>query len=321
MPLVQKHKVNQYKKEPILIDLAIFLTLIVMLLLPSACFARNQVPDYAGRVSDFAGVISPEYNSKISSLISEIDQKTSAEIVVVTLNSISPYSESEYAQMIFDKWKIGKKGKDNGILILLAVKQRRWRIQTGYGLEGAVPDARCFQIGETQMVPYFKKRDFSQGLYYGVAAVADVIAKDAGVSLNSLQGVTLLKKSKVSTSVFVGGCIFMFLFFLTWSMPWPLYISLPFALLFGSLFYCASPLLGSGVFAGFLCSMILKYLAWTKMPVSDRKSLGYVLWSGSSGSSSSKDGSSGIRFSRGNSGNSDECGGGSSGGGGAGGGF
>ena len=96
-------------------------------------YAQN-LPQPTGWVNDFAGVISPEYKEKLSSLIEELQQKTTTEIAVVTVNSISPYGEIEYARLLFDNWKPGKKGKDNGVLVLLAIKERRWRIETGYGI-------------------------------------------------------------------------------------------------------------------------------------------------------------------------------------------
>ena len=165
----------------------LFLTVFVFF--SFSVFAKEEIPSPEGRVNDFAGVISPEYKEKISSLIDELEQKTSAEICVVTSHSIEPYSESEYAQMLFDNWKIGKKGKDNGALVLLAVKERRWRVHVGYGVEGILPDSVCGKIGRNYMVPYFKEGRYSEGLYYGVAAVANVISKDANVALNGLGGV------------------------------------------------------------------------------------------------------------------------------------
>lgn len=161
----------------------LLLTVAVLLL---SSFAHAQVPAPQGRVNDFAGIISPEYKQKINDLIAEVEQKTSAEIAVVAQSSIAPYSAADYAQMLFDHWKIGKSGKDNGVLILLAVKEREWRIHTGYGVEGILPDGVCGRIGREYMVPYFKEGKYAAGFYFGTAAVAQIIAKDAGVTLNGL---------------------------------------------------------------------------------------------------------------------------------------
>lgn len=159
--------------------------LFVCLILPFWVFAEN-IPQPEGFVNDFAVVISQEYKDKLTSLISEVQEKTSAEIAVVTIDSIAPYNEQGYARLLFDKWSPGKKGKDNGVLVLLAIKERRWRIETGYGVEGILPDALCGKIGRNYMVPYFKEEKYSEGLYQGALKIAQVIAKDANIKLNAL---------------------------------------------------------------------------------------------------------------------------------------
>ncbi len=162
---------------------AFFTLLFIALVCTNHAFAEN-VPQPAGRVNDFANVISQEYSDRLTSLIQELEGKTNAEIAVVTITSIAPYDEKAYARMLFDSWKPGKKGKDNGVLVLLAIRQRRWRIETGYGLEGILPDGRCGEIGRNYMVPYFKAGSYGEGLYRGVAVISYVIAKDAGVTLS-----------------------------------------------------------------------------------------------------------------------------------------
>jgi uncharacterized protein len=156
---------------------------LIFLILPAFGYAEN-IPQPAGWVNDFAGVIDGTYKEKLNSLIGELEQKTGSEVAVVTVASIAPYDEKEYARLVFDSWKPGKKGKDNGVLVLLAVKERRWRIETGYGVEGILPDGLCGEIGRNYMVPYFKDGNYGEGLYQGVGAVANVIAKDAKVTLN-----------------------------------------------------------------------------------------------------------------------------------------
>jgi uncharacterized protein len=158
---------------------------LVILFLSLTLFASAQsVPQPSGWVNDFSGVINPEYKEKINSLISDLEQKTSSEIAVVTIDSISPYGEIDYARMLFDKWKPGKKGKDNAVLVLLAVKERRWRIETGYGVEGILPDGLCGEIGRNYMVPYFKEGRYSEGLYSAVVKIAEVVS---GKDLSALK--------------------------------------------------------------------------------------------------------------------------------------
>jgi len=149
--------------------------LLAFFILPLFVYAEN-LPQPTGWVNDFAGVISADDKEKLNSLIGGLEEKTSAEIAVVTVTSIAPYDENEYARLLFDNWKPGKKGKDNGVLVLLAVKERRWRIETGYGIEGILPDGLCGEIGRNYMVPYFKEGRYAEGFYQGTLKIASVIS-------------------------------------------------------------------------------------------------------------------------------------------------
>ncbi len=164
-----------------------FFFLFVFLNFALFAYAEN-VGKPEGWVNDFANVISTDYQQKLTSLIQEVEGKTSSEIAVVTVTSIAPYGEIEYARLLFDNWKPGKKGKDNGVLVLLAVKERRWRIETGYGVEGILPDGLCGEIGRNYMVPYFKEGKYGEGLYQGALKISQIISKDANVNLKSLDG-------------------------------------------------------------------------------------------------------------------------------------
>jgi len=191
---------------------------VLTIFLVCSCRAQEiraiEAPKPIGRVNDFANVIPEEYRAKLDALIREIDDKTSAEIAVVTVGSIAPLDENGYARLIFDTWKIGKKGKDNGVLILLAVKERRWRIESGYGLEGILPDGRCGEIGRAYMVPLFKEGKYGEGVYRGVGAVARVIAKDSGVTLDSLAGLKPAQISRVDNSMSPLEALFLLIFIL-----------------------------------------------------------------------------------------------------------
>lgn len=169
---------------------------IIALTLP--IFAED-IPAPAGWVNDFANIISPDYTSKLTNLIQELEEKTAAEIAVVTIRSIAPYDEKEYARLVFDNWRPGKRGKDNGILILLAIKERRWRIEVGYGLEGVLPDGICGEIGRKYMVPYFKEARYSEGLYQGALRVSQIIAHNANINLNALEGLKKLPREDSAT--------------------------------------------------------------------------------------------------------------------------
>jgi uncharacterized protein len=235
-------------------------------------------------VNDFAGVITPEYEAKLTSLIEELEQKTSAEIFVVTVQSIAPYDEKEYARMLFDNWKPGKKGKDNGVLVLVAIKERRWRIETGYGVEGILPDGRCGEIGRNYMVPYLKEGKYSEGLYYGVAAVAKVIAQGAKINMGSLAGVPLKKRPPPTPPMIY---LFILFFFYFWNLPWPIFIGLPFTLLFAFVLFYISRLLGFLAIAAYCGAMFSRYMYWHNLPVDKRGSLWKLMLLGAAAYSAS----------------------------------
>lgn len=257
---------------------------IFVLLFSRQVFCDDRVPSPQGWVSDFAGVINKGYTDKLNSLISELEEKTTAEIAVVTMNSIAPYGENEYARMLFDKWKPGKKGKDNGVLILLAIKERRWRIETGYGIEGTLPDGLCGEIGRNYMVPYFKEGRYSEGLYYGSLSIAKVIAENTHVRLENLED-TRLKQNNEHSPVFPE-LIFLFAFstFLFTSCSFIIKLSLlggfliTGAIAFSVIVWLCStfrffnffPLVLLAI-ANYLFCLFLRYISWLTIPLAIRK--------------------------------------------------
>jgi uncharacterized protein len=140
-------------------------------------------PNYRGYTNDFAAILDTKTVAAIDSICRQVEEKTTAQIAVVTVTTTSPLVLEEYAVRLFKKWGIGLKDKDNGLLILMAVNDKKVRIETGYGLEGALPDALCSQIVYQVMVPAFKQGDFQTGLILGTAAVAELIAKEHNVGL------------------------------------------------------------------------------------------------------------------------------------------
>lgn len=192
---------------------------IFLFILPMFCYGQD-VPKPTGWVNDFAGVISSADKAKITSLIQQLEEKTSAEIAVVTIKSIAPYDENSYARALFDTWQIGKKGKDNGVLILLAIQERRWRIETGYGIEAVLPDGLCGEIGRTVMVPYFKQGDYGLGLYYGVQHIVAVIARQAKVEISGMESIKPLKGRKADEVM--SWILFALFLFTIWILLWSL---------------------------------------------------------------------------------------------------
>lgn len=159
------------------------LILIGFLLLDCLVWAEHPFPKPSGSVNDFANVIPPAYAQKIQAITLELYEKTHIPVVVATMPDIGEYDYNDYANRLYEAWGIGEKGKDNGVLIFVTVKERKMRIETGYGVEGILPDGLCGEIRDQYMIPYLKENNYGEGLLSGTMAVAQVIARHSGVKL------------------------------------------------------------------------------------------------------------------------------------------
>jgi uncharacterized protein len=133
-------------------------------------------------VNDFAHVLNQEKIAQLDDICRQIDEKAHAQIAVVAINSLDGSDIDSYAADLYKKWGIGSKATDRGVLILLAVKDHRYRIEVGYGLEPILPDGKVGGFGR-EAVPLLKQNDYAGALLLMTSRVADVIAKDAGVEL------------------------------------------------------------------------------------------------------------------------------------------
>lgn len=136
----------------------------------------NPKEAYNAWVSDMAGVIDDETERRINALIDELERTTTAEIAVVTIKRTDGRTPKEFATELFNRFGIGKKGKDNGVLVLLVMEERRIEVETGYGMEAILPDGKVGEILDTYVIPRFKRRDFGGGILAGVQAMAEAIA-------------------------------------------------------------------------------------------------------------------------------------------------
>jgi uncharacterized protein len=137
-------------------------------------------------VVDLAGVIPQEVQARLNAYLRELEQKTTAQVLVLTVQSLDGQGIEEFAFNTKEKWKLGQKGKDNGVLIAVAVQDRKYRLEIGYGLESILPDSRVGTIGREYLVPYFRKSDFGAGIYAAALAVANTIASQEGVEITGM---------------------------------------------------------------------------------------------------------------------------------------
>ncbi len=138
-----------------------------------------------GYVTDLAGVIDPTTRQKIELLATEVEQKTGDQIAVVTVNSLEGQTREDYAVDLYKHLGVGSKKENKGVLILIAPKDRQYRVEVGYGLEPVINDARAGDVGRA-MVPDLRKNDFSAAALTGTTEVAQYIAADAGIQLTGL---------------------------------------------------------------------------------------------------------------------------------------
>lgn len=159
-----------------------------------------------GWVSDFAGVVPFSYKEKMEILATEVKHKTGVELAVVTVENMRGLTVEDYATQLFQNWGIGEKGKDNGALILLALQERKVRIEVGYDLEAIIPDGVAGEILDRYVLPDLRTGDYGNGLYKGLIAIASVVAKDQGVQITGTQSV--LPRARVSERGGRGGTAF-----------------------------------------------------------------------------------------------------------------
>jgi len=160
--------------------------LVLAMLLSSGIAAAGKFPNPVGHVNDFAGVLSTDTERKLENLLRGLKEKTGAEVAVVTVEDMGGLDELSYAVGLVEEWGIGSKERDDGLLLLIAVKERRMRIEVGYGLEHIITDARAGQIRDRFIVPYLRNDDYDTGVTQGVLAIASIIAEEKGVALEGL---------------------------------------------------------------------------------------------------------------------------------------
>lgn len=136
-----------------------------------------------GYVNDFAGVFPAEQRLQLESVLGELDRKTGAQISVVTVASLQGEEIRDFANRLFERWGIGRRGDDRGMLFLAAVEDRRIWVEVGYGLEGDFPDARVGRLLDEAVIPRFRAGDYAGGLTAGSLEVAFRLAEGAGVTL------------------------------------------------------------------------------------------------------------------------------------------
>lgn len=311
-----------------------FLLLFCLLLSTAQSVKGAEIPYLTGRVNDNARIMSDSTRKSLSAFLKDHEARTTNQVVLLTIPSLDGESIEDYSNRVFNEWKLGQKGKDNGILVVVVPGERRMRIEVGYGLEASMTDLTAGRIIDEVMVPRFREGDFNKGITDGVKAVVSVLDgnelpettsqnvadnSSENTDLSGLENPDLSWTERILFGAFIFGIIGLFTIIgvLTPGVGWFLYLFLiPFWAMF--------PIIVVGTKGAFVClitylilypaaKLFLKNKEWYKKAKNDLRTKGkasvggFLITSGGSGSSWSSGGSSG-GFSGG---------GGSSGGGGA----
>ncbi len=130
-----------------------------------------EIPKLSARVNDYAGMLSPESKSRLENKLASFERDQSTQIIVLTIPSLQGDDIDQFAIKVAESWKIGQKGKDNGVILILAKAERKVRIEVGRGLQGVLPDITAGQIIRNTMRPYLKEGNFDQGISVGIDAI------------------------------------------------------------------------------------------------------------------------------------------------------
>ena len=156
--------------------LAAVLALIAGLVLWTAAAAAPTFPALTGRVVDDANILSPQTRASLTAKLEALETKTSRQLVIVTVPTLQGYEIEDYGYQLGRVWGIGQKGRDNGVLLIVAPNERRVRIEVGYGLEGMLTDALSNVILQTQVLPKFRTGDFEGGVIAGSDALIEQLS-------------------------------------------------------------------------------------------------------------------------------------------------
>lgn len=155
--------------------LAVFLLISVIFLGPAHA---SHIPAPSGFVSDFANVLTQEQKTTLENSLREYEERTGNEIAVALVKSLEGENIDDFTVKVFEEWKIGKKGSDNGILFLAAIEDRKMRIEVGYGLEPYLTDGEAGEIIRDVIAPEFKKGDYYAGTVAGMAGIENQISTE-----------------------------------------------------------------------------------------------------------------------------------------------
>ncbi|QXE21077.1 YgcG family protein [Clostridium sp. 001] len=191
------NKINT-KLKVILSSLGIIFSVVIsILILPYFVkgAANIPVPTKLKYINDYVGIVDEDSKNYIVSLGSELENKTGSQAAVVIISSLEGKDIESYSNELFRSWGIGQKGRDNGLLILLSINDKKWRVEVGRELEGVITDIYSSRVMNSEAVPLFKEKRYGEGLKNAYSVFARDIAKEYNVSLQGSKKTAQKQKS------------------------------------------------------------------------------------------------------------------------------
>jgi uncharacterized protein len=149
--------------------------IIVILTFSILYFFPLDVPFLSGRVNDYAGILDNDSLTSLNKKLADYEKATTNQLVVLTIKSLEGENLEDFSMKTVEKWKLGVKGKDNGVMLFIALEDRKLRIEVGYGLEESLTDIKCSQIIRNKITPFFKSGNYKEGIISGVDSIISVI--------------------------------------------------------------------------------------------------------------------------------------------------
>ncbi len=202
-----------------------FFAVLFILVSTVAALAALEVPRLNGPVTDEAGLFSQTEYATLTEFLMAVDEQTHIQIAVLTIPSLEGDSIEDYSIRVADSWKIGQKGKDSGVLLLIAAQDRKVRIEVGYGLEHLITDADADAIIRSVLAPHFKKAAYGEGVMQSVRTITGLALKDESLIDNRVKN---RRNTRHDDSVPLPAVIFLIIIYLFGSrfMPggffWPM---------------------------------------------------------------------------------------------------
>jgi len=193
----------------------IIIFLLILLPLIDCPLSALDIPALKGRVNDYAGILGGGQEAELDGMLRAVEEKTSSQVVLLTIPSLSGEVLEDFSLRVVEKWKLGQEGLDNGVLLLVAMAERKIRIEVGYGLESILTDAKGSYIIRALMVTQFKKGNYFAGIKSGLSAVTGIINKDFDITPEQLAKFRKKEKGAKGDHVPVGMIVFIIIIILS----------------------------------------------------------------------------------------------------------